>query len=171
VDLPEIGNHVFFVHLSGDRLYTEADYTLYVYSMSDLTSPIATYPLGGRCYSGIIIDDRLYLGVYSNLHEFKVTAFLTQPLTRVTQITTKELVKKILRVGNELLLLGEGSGYLQVVDMNTSKITHTHRFRQGGNIYDIIAIDDTHYLLAAERGLLKTTKDQLMKHYYKGKDV
>jgi hypothetical protein len=80
-------------------------------------------------------------------------------------------VKKILRVGNELLLLGEGSGYLQVVDMNTSKITHTHRFRQGGNIYDIIAIDDTHYLLAAERGLLKTTKDQLMKHYYKGKDV
>jgi hypothetical protein len=60
---------------------------------------------------------------------------------------------------------------LQVVDIKTSKITHTHDFTEGGYIYDIIAIDDTHYLLAGWGGLLKTTKDQLMKHYYKGKDV
>jgi hypothetical protein len=35
----------------------------------------------------------------------------------------------------------------------------------------MIAIDDTNYLLAAEKGLLKTTKDQLVKHYYNGKAV
>jgi hypothetical protein len=52
--------------------------------------------------------------------------------------------------------------------MKTSTITHTHKFTEGYNILDIIAIDETHYLLAAYKGLLKTTKDQLMKHYYKG---
>ena len=52
--------------------------------------------------------------------------------------------------------------------MKTSTITHTHKFTEGSNIYDIIAIDDTHYLLAAENGLLKTTKDQLINHYFKG---
>jgi hypothetical protein len=35
----------------------------------------------------------------------------------------------------------------------------------------MIAIDDTHYLLAAREGLLKTTKDQLIKHYQKEKIV
>jgi len=34
-----------------------------------------------------------------------------------------------------------------------------------------MAIDDTHYLLATNRGLLKTTKDQLIKHYFKGEWV
>jgi hypothetical protein len=91
------------VYLSGDRLYTEADETLYVFSMSDHRSPIATYPLGGRCYSAMIIDDRLYLGA-NNLYVFKVSTSLTQPLTPVTEITTKYYVKKILRLGNELLL-------------------------------------------------------------------
>jgi hypothetical protein len=55
--------------------------------------------------------------------------------------------------------------------MKTSSITHTHKFTEGGSIYDIIAIDDTHYLLAAYKGLLKTTKDQLINHYHKGKLV
>jgi hypothetical protein len=55
--------------------------------------------------------------------------------------------------------------------MNTSTITHTHYFTEGDNIYDIIAIDDTYYLLAASKGLLKTTKDQLINHCPKGKDV
>jgi hypothetical protein len=82
------GYRVYFVYLSGDRLYTaEEDKTLYVYSMSDHRSPIATYPLGGRCYSGMIIDDRLYLGA-NNLYVFKVSTSLTQPLTPVAQITT-----------------------------------------------------------------------------------
>ena len=55
--------------------------------------------------------------------------------------------------------------------MKTSTVTHTHEFTEGYNIRDIIAIDETHYLLAAYRGLLKTTKDQLINHYHKGKWV
>jgi hypothetical protein len=51
--------------------------------------------------------------------------------------------------------------------MKTSSITHTHKFTEGGGICDIIAIDETHYLLAAYEGLLKTTKDQLINHYPK----
>jgi hypothetical protein len=45
-------------------------------------------------------------------------------------------------------------------DMKNKNITSTHSFKEGGRfIYDIVAIDDTHYLLAAHRGLLKTAKD------------
>ena len=66
---------VYFVYLSGERLYTEAERTLYVYSMSDHTSPIAAYRLGGVCYSGIITDRHLYLGVEGKLHLFEVTQF------------------------------------------------------------------------------------------------
>jgi hypothetical protein len=46
-----------------------------------------------------------------------------------------------------------------VFDMKNSKITSTHEFEEGDSIYDIVAIDDTKYFLAAWRGLLKTTKD------------
>jgi len=35
----------------------------------------------------------------------------------------------------------------------------------------MIAIDETHYLLAASDGLLNTTKDQLINHYFKGVPV
>ena len=55
--------------------------------------------------------------------------------------------------------------------MKTSTITDTHKFTEGDDINDIIAIDETHYLLAAFKGLLKTTKDQLINHYHKGKWV
>ena len=55
--------------------------------------------------------------------------------------------------------------------MKTSTVTHTHKFTEGDDIRDIIAIDETHYLLAAYKGLLKTTKDQLINHYHKGKSV
>ena len=55
--------------------------------------------------------------------------------------------------------------------MKTSTVTDTHKFTEGESIYDIIAIDETHYLLAAYEGLLKTTKDQLINHYHKGKPV
>jgi hypothetical protein len=65
------------------------------------------------------------------------------------------------------LIVGEGEGYLEVVDINTSTITSTHRFIEGDSIYDIIAIDDTDFLLGALSGLLKTTKDQVINHYYK----
>jgi hypothetical protein len=58
-----------------------------------------------------------------------------------------------------------------VFDIINSNITCSLRFKEGSNIFDILAIDDTHYLLAAARGLLKTSKDQLIKHYFQGKNV
>ena len=89
IDLPESYKAVAFVYLSGDRLYTAADKTLYVYSMSDHTSPIATYQLGGQCDSGIIADNHLYLGG-EKLHVFEVTTSLSQPLIPVKVIHTEE---------------------------------------------------------------------------------
>ena len=45
-------------------------------------------------------------------------------------------------------------------NMKNKNITSTHKFKEAVfGIRDIVAIDDTHYLVAAERGLLKTTKD------------
>jgi hypothetical protein len=73
-------------------------------------------------------------------------------------------------VGNQLLL-GEAGGWLEVFDINNSIITSSHRFKDGGGIFDILAIDGTHYLLADFKGLLKTTKDQLIKHYFIGECV
>jgi hypothetical protein len=70
-------------------------------------------------------------------------------------------------VGHELIL-GGLCGNLEVFEIETSSITSTHEFRVGDSINDIIAVDDTHYLLATEEGLLKTTKDQLINHYHKG---
>jgi hypothetical protein len=46
-----------------------------------------------------------------------------------------------------------------VFDLKNSNITSTHKFEEVSYIWDIVAIDDTHYLLAAGKGLLKTTKD------------
>jgi hypothetical protein len=42
LDLPGIVN-VNFLYLSGDKLYTAYDATLYVYLLSNITSPIASY--------------------------------------------------------------------------------------------------------------------------------
>jgi hypothetical protein len=71
-----------------------------------------------------------------------------------------------LKVGDQLLL-GEFTGNLEVVDINNYDITSSHWFKEGGFIiFDIAAIDDTHYLLASAGGLLKTTKDQLIKCYH-----
>jgi hypothetical protein len=81
-------------------LYTAADDTLYVYLLSDLTSPSATYPLRGECYSALITENRLYLGGAGKLHIFEVTPSLTP----VTQIPIEHLAYKILRVGDDLLL-------------------------------------------------------------------
>ena len=102
--LPETCDEISFVYLKGDRLYTADDETLYVFSMSDLTSSIATYPVGDLCFSGMIIDDRLYLGGNHKLHLFKVSTSITQPLKPAPEITTENWVYKLLRVGNELLL-------------------------------------------------------------------
>lgn len=99
-----------------------------------------------------------------------MTTSLAQPLTPVKNLTTKSQVHKILRVRNELLL-GQSGGWLQLFDIETSAITSTHKFKEGLRIRDMIAIDDSHYLLAADQGLLETTKDQVIKHYHKGKCV
>ena len=106
-------------------MYTAADDTLYVYSMSDHTSPIANYQLDGVCCSGIITDNHLYLGGLRKLQVFEVTSSLTQPLIPLKVIDTEMLVFKILRVGNELIL-GEDEGYLEVFNIETSSITNTH---------------------------------------------
>ena len=66
-----------FVYLNGDRLYTERGKNLYVYSLSDLSSPIATYLLGENCYSAITTDNRLYLGGYNKLYIFEVASSIT----------------------------------------------------------------------------------------------
>ena len=70
IDFPESKDRVSFVYLSEERFYTEADKTLHVFSMSDLTSPIATYQLGHVCRSGIITDNHLYLVGGRKLHLF-----------------------------------------------------------------------------------------------------
>jgi hypothetical protein len=112
IDLPNgVYYPVYFVYLSGDRLYTATDKTLYVYSMSDHTSHIATYQLSGDCYSCIIADNHLYLGGKIKLFIFEITTSLTQPLIPVEVIETKYEVFKILRVKNQLIL-GEERGYL-----------------------------------------------------------
>jgi hypothetical protein len=166
--LPESDYRVNFVYLCGDRLYTVEDMTLSVYSVSDPTSPVVIYQTKvSYCYSGIIADNHLYLGGYKKVWVYKVTTNVTQPLILVKEIQTKQWVYKLLRVGNEILL-GEDEGYLEIFDISTSIITSTREFTEAGfyAIYDIIAIDDTHYLLAAREGLLKTTKDQLINHYH-----
>jgi hypothetical protein len=104
IDLPESSKRVSFVYLWGDRLYTETNETLYVYSLSDFTSPCANYRLYNTWYSALITENRLYLGGILKLHIFEVTPSLTEPLTPVTQIPTKVAVTKILRVGDDLLL-------------------------------------------------------------------
>jgi len=98
------------VYLNEDRLYTERGNNLYVYSFSDLSCPIATYPLGSGCRSCIIYDNRLYLGEDKKLHIFEVNLSNSQPLMLVTVIETASSVVKIFRVGHELLL-GEYDGY------------------------------------------------------------
>ena len=61
LDLPR-SSYVFCVYLSGDKLYTAVGKTLYVYLVSDITTPIATYSLSKGCFSVIISENRLYLG-------------------------------------------------------------------------------------------------------------
>ena len=77
-----------------------------------------------------------------------------------------------MKVGHQLLL-GERQGYLQAVHISKALvgnplISSTHKFIEAGDIHDVLAINDTHFLLAAALGLLRTTKDQIVKHSFKG---
>jgi hypothetical protein len=75
-----------------------------VYSLSDISNHSATYPLGGRCASALITENHLYLSGDKKLHIFEVTPSLKEPLRPVTKIPVKDWVRKILRVGDDLLL-------------------------------------------------------------------
>jgi hypothetical protein len=62
LELPESGGLMSLVFLGEDRLYTVLGITLYVYSLSELSSPIATYDLFKSCTTGLIADNYLFLG-------------------------------------------------------------------------------------------------------------
>lgn len=55
--------------------------------------------------------------------------------------------------------------WLDIVDIKSSKITSSHRFKEIKEIKGIVAIDDTHYLAVESIELIKFTKDQLIKRY------
>jgi hypothetical protein len=57
---------------------------------------------------------------------------------------------------------------LEVFDIKTSTLKSSYYFWLDLEIYDIVAIDDFNYLLASSCGLLKTTKNKVIKHYYRG---
>jgi len=146
---------VNFVYLHEERLYTAGGKTLYVYSVMDLSSPLAVFPLGDYCFSGLIVDSRLYLSVDDKLHVYDLpsqssTPQQQAPLTRVNVIRTKSIVFKMLRIGHQELLMGEEHGTLQILDMEECKISLTKNF--GSDIVcfnDLVAIDDNQYLLAS----------------------
>ena len=60
--------------------------------------------------------------------------------------------------GNELLI-GGYNGWLEVFNIISGTITHSQKIRAQTTIYDIVAIDETHLLLASSDGILKSTKD------------
>ena len=45
--------------------------------------------------------------------------------------------------------------------------SHCHKYEGIYSIHDMIAIEDGMFLIAAGGGLLKATKDQTLKHYFK----
>ena len=77
----------------------------------------------------------------------------------------------MIKVGQKLVL-GEKNGFFEIFDIECNFICRTQQFIEIGDIYDIIAIEDSdQLLLAGYRGLLKRTKDQVTKHYFQGKRV
>lgn len=66
--------------------------------------------------------------------------------------------------------MGGYKGHLQLLDMSSCNITHEKMY-DIDIFYDMLAIDDSQFLLATENGMLKTTKDMLLKHYHKGSGV
>jgi hypothetical protein len=74
-------------------------------------------------------------------------------------------LNKILRNGNELVL-GEGDGWLEVFAISSATIMHSTLIKEHAHINDIVAIGDSHFLLASKTGLLKSTNDQMTAQYY-----
>jgi len=55
--------------------------------------------------------------------------------------------------------------------MTSGTITHTWEFKEASFIQDILAIDETHLLLAHSKGLLKANREKIVAHYYQKKFV
>ena len=63
------------------------------------------------------------------------------------------------------LVLGEGEGYLELVDLQTYQIIHTIQFKDVKlMINDVVAIDDNQFLLGTCNGLFKTTREAVIYH-------
>ena len=52
-------------------------------------------------------------------------------------------------------------------DIASATITDELMIKEDEEINDIVAIDDTHFLLATYEGLFKTTNKKMLAHYYK----
>jgi hypothetical protein len=89
---------------------------------------------------------------------FEVTPSLTNPLRQITEIKTEGWIKSMLRKDHELLLGGD-EGWLEVFNMSSATITNSRQIIADRAIYDILAIDETHFLLVSYDGILKSTKD------------
>ena len=83
---------------------------------------------------------------------------LTEPLKFFKEIQTKESIFYTFRNGHELMLV-EYDGLLEVFDIISATITHSFQIKKLPPINDIVAINETHYLLASFNGLLKSTND------------
>lgn len=100
---------------------------------------------------------------------YEISTSITVPLKQLAIIETIDTIRKVLKVGQELVL-GCFNGYIQMIDIKELKIIHTKQFEEIGNIYNIIAIEDSEQLLlVGTKGLMKATKDQAIKHYFQGK--
>ena len=94
-------------------MYTSVDKILYVFSVSDLSSPIATYDLPWSYKKLIISDNRLFLGASNtcDITVIEINTSLSKPLIELVEIQTSEMIMKMMKVGQELFL-GEYDGYL-----------------------------------------------------------
>jgi hypothetical protein len=131
-----------------------------------LESPIARYQLKGQSFSCLVAENRLFLSSGYTLHVFKVKASFTQPLEAVTKIVMSSYPKKIARIGSELVL-GLGDGVLSLLDIESCKITHSHKFQETRGMSDFIVLDASHFLLASFYGVFKVTKSELIKQSFK----
>lgn len=74
--------------------------------LTDVTSPLATYDLVDRCNSGLIADSRLFLdgGNSNKIIVYEIQISLTDPLKKVACIETKNYIRKMIKLGQELVL-------------------------------------------------------------------
>jgi hypothetical protein len=83
-----------------------------VYSLSDLSFPNATYDLLDAGWSGIIVDNILLVdGDSFKIMVYEICTSITVPLKQIAIIETIDTIRKVLKVGHELVL-GCLNGYI-----------------------------------------------------------